>query len=168
MKQMIRRWVALMLSFVLCIAGLMITKTTNVYAITQSEFDQKLSSLRSEYPNYSVWDGSFDGGTQCYGFANMIGNKVFGSTPSKSWTIVYSIDNVKPGDVVQYGNPNNGYGHTIFVTGVSGNTITYLDCNGNGNYSSKSVDWPIVCDQAQRGANHHSFLIFQPNQRLVF
>ena len=131
----IRNFIVLMLSVILCMTGLTITSAQEVYAITQSEFDQKLNALRSEYPNYSKWTGSFNGGISCFGFANMIGNKVFGSTPSKSWTIVYSIDNVKPGDVVQYGNPNNGYGHTIFVTGVSGNTITYLDCNGNGNYS---------------------------------
>ena len=29
---------------------------------TQSEFDQKLSQLRSKYPNYSVWNDWFDGG----------------------------------------------------------------------------------------------------------
>ena len=131
----IRNFIVLMLSVILCMTGLTITSAKEVYAITQSEFDQKLNALRSEYPNYSTWTGSFNDGISCFGFANMIGNKVFGSIPSKSWTRVYSIDNVKPGDVVQYGNPNNGYGHTIFVTGVSGNTITYLDCNGNGNYS---------------------------------
>ena len=105
-------------------------------AITQSEFDSKLSSLRSTYPNYSTWNDRFDGGTQCFGFARLIAYNVFGSHVP-SWTKLYSISEVKAGDVVQYGN-TMGSGHTIFVTSVSGDTITFVDCNGNGNYSGGS------------------------------
>ena len=43
-------------------------------------------------------------------------------------------DEVKVGDLIQYGN-TSGSGHTVFVTNISGNTITFVDCNGNGNYS---------------------------------
>ena len=80
--------------------------------------------------------GSFDGGSQCYGFARLVGYNVFGSYPS-SWSRVYSISNVKKGDILQYGN-TSGNGHTVFVTNVSGDTITFVDCNGNGNYSGSS------------------------------
>jgi len=105
----------------------------SVLAISQSEFDQKISQLRSKYKNYDVWNGSFDGGTQCFGFARLMGYEVFGSKPS-TWGRSNSISGVKAGDLIQYGN-TSGQGHTVFVTSVSGNTITFVDCNGNGNYS---------------------------------
>ena len=135
-RKISRNIVGVIFSIIICITGIALSCTNKVYAVTQSDFDQKMSSLRSKYPNYSTWTGTFNGGKQCYGFAHMIGNDVFGSLPS-SWTKIYSIDSVKVGDLVQYGN-TSGSGHTIFVTGVSGNTITFLDCNGNGNYSGGS------------------------------
>ena len=105
----------------------------DVFAITQSEFDQRLTKLSSKYKNYSVWNGTFDGGKQCFGFARLIGYEVFGSKAS-TWGKSYDINSVKSGDIVQYGN-TSGQGHTIFVTSVSGDRITFVDCNGNGNYS---------------------------------
>lgn len=102
--------------------------------ISQSEFNNKLNELRVVIPNYSVWNDWFDGGHQCFGFARLIGYNVFGSMPS-TWGKTYSINDVKAGDLVQYGN-TSGSGHTIFVTNVSGDTITFVDCNGNGNYSN--------------------------------
>ena len=102
-------------------------------AITQSEFDNRLNNLRNQYPNYSTWYDSFDGGTQCFGFARLVAYNVFGSHV-RDWEVSYSIDGVKAGDVLQYGN-TSGSGHTVFVTSVSGDTITFVDCNGNGNYS---------------------------------
>lgn len=102
-------------------------------ALTQSEFDNKLNYLRSKYPNYSTWYDSFDGGTQCFGFARLMGYEVFGSYPS-TWSVSYDFNSVKTGDIVRYGNNGSG-GHSIFVTNVSGSTISFVDCNGNGNYS---------------------------------
>lgn len=102
-------------------------------ALTRSEFDNKLNNLRSKYPNYSTWYESFDGGSECFGFARLMGYEVFGSYPS-SWEVSRDFNSVKVGDIVRYGNNGNG-GHSIFVTNVSGNTITFVDCNGNGNYS---------------------------------
>ncbi|MBQ6708244.1 MAG: CHAP domain-containing protein, partial [Clostridia bacterium] len=90
-------------------------------AITQSEFDAKLNSLRSTYPNYSTWTGRYAGGSQCWGFARLVADNVFGGSHS-SWPTVYSISGVKAGDILQYGN-TSGSGHTVFVTSVSGNTI---------------------------------------------
>ena len=107
--------------------------TVTTFAITQSDFNSKLASLRNQYPNYSVWNDYFDGGHQCWGFARLIAFNVYGSHVDQ-WPKVYTMSGVKAGDVIQYGN-ESGSGHTIFVTSVSGNTITYVDCNGNGNYS---------------------------------
>ncbi len=107
-----------------------------VNAVTESEFNSKLNNLRTEYPDYSTWYDSFDGGTQCFGFARLMAYEVFG-TYASSWSVDYSISAVKPGDVLQYG-PTTGSGHTVFVTAVSGDTITFVDCNGNGNYSGST------------------------------
>lgn len=106
---------------------------TEVWAVSESQFDSKMSELKGQYPNYSCWNDRFDNGSECWGFANMLGYKVFGTKPS-TWKKVYSINNVKKGDLIQYGS-TNGSGHTVFVTSVSGDTITFVDCNGNGNYS---------------------------------
>lgn len=135
MSKRIKKSLSVFLSAVILI-GIFVVMPISASAITQSEFDNKLNSLRSQYPNYSTWYGSFDGGSQCYGFARLVGYNVFGSYPS-SWSRVYSISNVKKGDILQYGN-TSGNGHTVFVTNVSGDTITFVDCNGNGNYSGSS------------------------------
>ena len=110
-----------------------IMPSTEVWAVSESQFDSKMSELKGQYPNYSCWNDRFDNGSECWGFADMLGYKVFGTKPS-TWKKVYSINNVKKGDLIQYGS-TNGSGHTIFVTSVSGDTITFVDCNGNGNYS---------------------------------
>lgn len=135
MTKHIKKSLSVFLSAVILI-GIFAVMPISASAITQSEFDNKLNSLRSQYPNYSTWYGSFDGGSQCYGFARLVGYNVFGLYPS-SWSRVYSISNVKKGDILQYGN-TSGNGHTVFVTNVSGDTITFVDCNGNGNYSGSS------------------------------
>ena len=129
--------------------------------ISQSEFNNKLNELRGRYPNYSVWNDWFDGGHQCFGFARLIGYNVFGSMPS-TWGKTYSINDVKAGDLVQYGN-TSGSGHTIFVTNVSGDTITFVDCNGNGNYSngtkvrSNGVKWDNTIKKGAKIWNKYSF-----------
>lgn len=130
-------------------------------AISQSEFDSKLNTLRSQYPNYSTWNDWFDGGHQCFGFARLIGYNVFGTKPS-TWSQDSNFDHVKAGDLIQYGN-TSGQGHTVFVTAVSGNTITFVDCNGNGNYSggtkvrSNGVKWDNTIQKGAKIWNKYSF-----------
>lgn len=78
--------------------------------------------------DYSGWCGcnSFGSSIQCFGFANKLAYDAYGSYYT-SWSKT-TLNNLKPGDVIRY--KNNG--HSIFVTGVSGNTITYGDCNSDG------------------------------------
>ncbi len=79
---------------------------------------------------YNGWCGcnSFNNQSiQCFGFAEKLGYDVFGTNP-RSWAKTYSISNVQAGDIIRY--KNNG--HSIFVTNVSGNSITYADCNSDG------------------------------------
>lgn len=157
-----KKIISVMLSINIAVLLFVFSATFSVGAITQSEFDSKINSLRSQYPNYSTWaNQSFDGGTECYGFARLIGYNVFGSYPS-SWSKVYSIDNVKKGDILQYGN-TSGSGHTVFVTNVSGDTITFVDCNGNGNYSGSSyvrycgIKWDNTISKYGKMFNKYSF-----------
>lgn len=84
MSKHIKKSLSVFLSAVILI-GIFVVMPISASAITQSEFDNKLNSLRSQYPNYSTWYGSFDGGSQCYGFARLVGYNVFGSYPS-SWS----------------------------------------------------------------------------------
>ena len=69
---------------------------------------------------------SFSSSIQCMGFANKLAYDAFGSS-YKSWSKT-TLSNLKPGDVIRY--KNNG--HSIFVTAVNGDTITYGDCNSDG------------------------------------
>lgn len=131
MKQKLRKITSVLLAMIMISVIAMSSITAS--ALNQSEFDSKLNSLRSKYPNYSTWYSSFDGGSQCFGFARLMGYEVFGSYPS-TWSVSYDFNSVKAGDIVRYGNNGSG-GHSIFVTSVSGSTITFVDCNGNGNYS---------------------------------
>ena len=104
-------------------------------AMTQSEFNSKITTQKALYPHGSRWTSSFDGGIQCFGFAHMLAYNVFG-TKAKTWAKVYSLNNVKAGDVVQFGN-TSGSGHTVFVLSVSGDTVTYADCNSDYNCTVK-------------------------------
>lgn len=78
--------------------------------------------------DYSGWCGcnSFGSSIQCFGFANKLAYDAFGSTYT-SWGRG-SLNSLKPGDVIRY--KNNG--HSIFVTGVSGDIVTFGDCNSDG------------------------------------
>ena len=48
-------------------------------------------------------------------------------------TVISNLDNVKPGDILRFGRP-----HSIMVTAVNGNEITYVDCNWVG---KNTVKW---------------------------
>ena len=97
-------------------------------AMTRSEFNAKLDNLRQTY-YHGKQQSTYEEGSTCFGYAYMIAKSVFG-TSARTWATAYDLNNVKPGDVVQYGN-TTGNGHTIFVTNVSGDTITYTDCNSD-------------------------------------
>lgn len=83
---------------------------------------------------------SFNGmAIQCMGFAEKLGYDVFGTNPRTQWTKSYNLANIKAGDIVRYKT------HSIFVTKVSGNTITYADCNSDGHCR---IRWDAVIQRA--------------------
>ncbi len=90
--------------------------------------------------NAFVYNGS-EIGWQCFGFALQLGYDAYGSNP-KSWGRAYDLDNIKPGDIINY----NGEGHTVFVIDVSGDTVTFAECN----YGSRCIiSWKRCLKKSQ-------------------
>lgn len=70
---------------------------------------------------------SFNGvAIQCMGFAEKLGFDLFGTNPRTQWSKSYNTSDIRAGDIVRYQY------HSIFVTKVSGDTVTYADCNSDG------------------------------------
>ncbi len=76
----------------------------------------------------------FGGDVQCVGFANRLIYEAYGTESYEQWETT-SLDNLKPGDVIRYKMDM----HTIFVTSVDGEKVTYSDCNGN--FSDCQIKW---------------------------
>lgn len=115
----------------------------------------KLDSFIEEYPNGSRWTGSFIGGIQCYGFAQMAVYEIFGKTSSgayRDWTYAgtgrvgmeiigsitsFSSANVKSllskakcGDILQFNTPKQ---HTMIIYAVESDGVRVYDCNWDNN-----------------------------------
>lgn len=76
---------------------------------------------------------SFGGAIQCYGFARKLGYDYYGTMPT-TWEKVYNLNSLKAGDIIRYS------GHSVWVTAVNGNTVTYADCNSD--YKCK-IRWNV-------------------------
>ncbi len=74
---------------------------------------------------------SYDGmAIQCMGFAYQLASLAYDCDPRGEWSANYNtsaLNKLKAGDIVRY--KNNG--HSIFIIGVSGDTVTYADCNSD-------------------------------------
>lgn len=65
---------------------------------------------------------------QCMGFAYQLAALAYGDDPYTARTTdknVSALDSLKPGDIVRY----RWNGHSIFVTAVEGDTVTFADAN---------------------------------------
>lgn len=71
---------------------------------------------------------------QCMGYAEKLGYDSTGYNPRnntngwQTYTNSSALDSLKAGDIVRYKSDK----HSIFVTDVNGNTVTYTDCNSDG------------------------------------
>ncbi len=107
-------------------------------SVSLAQFNSRLKSFKKErYANGSTYidNPKKTGGYQCFGFANELALYIFGSYPTnsmaantvnKGWTRTYggkAVDNLCVGDIVRYGY------HSIFITGIDGDTITYCQAN---------------------------------------
>ena len=84
---------------------------------------------------------------QCMGYAEKIGYDITGYNPRNNahgWSTsknVSALDSLKPGDIVRYKND----GHSIYVLGVDGNTVTYTDCNSDGHCK---IRWDVTISKS--------------------
>lgn len=131
-KRIISLFLAMLMLFSVLPAGTMTASAMDV-----STFNAKVEAFKSRYPNNSTYvnNPSATGGYQCFGYANEIAKYIFGSFPTSSmaattvnsgWTRTYgggAVDNLCVGDIVRY------HYHSIFITGINGNTIYYCQAN---------------------------------------
>ena len=110
----------------------------NAANVDTAEFNSKLASFKAEkYAHNSIYQNnpSLTGGYECFGYANELAIYIWDSYPTKSmsaagvndgWSITYggaAVDNLCVGDVVRY------WYHSIFITGIDGDTIYYCHAN---------------------------------------
>lgn len=117
-------------------------------SINLTHFNSKLNQFKKEeYAHNSIYvdDPANTGGYECFGFANELAKYIFGSYPTNSmsaatvnskWQVTYggnAVDNLSIGDIVRYGY------HSIFITGINGDTIYY--CQANVPYGTNKVTY---------------------------
>lgn len=148
---------------ILSLVLVLITVSTIAPAVnfTASAAQMTLAEMQKKYPHGKYWNGkdpesytstpcthhknqcSYDGSCgcatyknyaiQCMGFAFQLAYTAYGGEPYIEWEVDYNatsaLKNLKPGDVIRY----NYNGHSAFVYGVSGDTVTFADCNYQNN-----------------------------------
>lgn len=130
-----------------------------------------LEELKEKFPHGMFWNGpnpdgwttvgcthhrsgcSYDGScgcntfrgqsTQCMGFAEKLAYDASGYNPRKNengwytYTGLSALNHVKPGDIIR------SRGHSVYVIDVQGTTITFADCNYDGNCN---IRWDVTKD----------------------
>ncbi len=147
-----KRMVSLILTLLMIVSMIPLSTITSGAA---GGVKKKLDSFITSYPSGSRWTGSFDGGSQCYGFGKMVVYNLFGKNSSgvyRSWTYAgvstsgmnvigsvtsFSSANVKSllskakcGDILQF---NTTKQHTMVVYSVDSGGVTVYDCNWDNN-----------------------------------
>lgn len=139
MKKMFSLFMAVAI-FVMVIPQLGIS--ASAASLTQAQVEERMASVRKQYEgkrNRAWYVNGLYVGSQCHGYARWLSWKIwdvdFQNGNGKNWSRYSSsyIDNIAPGDVVRYHRANVSYNHTIFITGVQGDTIYFTDCNSDGN-----------------------------------
>lgn len=108
----------------------------------------KCASHSTSYTVGSYDCNVFDGGLQCCGFARKLGYDAYGSRVT-SWYHDGPVSSIKAGDVLHYyGNgADASAGHWVFVTAVSGTTVTVGECNIGTDYCR--IRWGHTYDMSQ-------------------
>lgn len=114
---------------------------------SETEFSSKLNSLRSKYPDGSVWEGVYyEYGVAkawtCFAYAVQMQYEIFGVRYiadriyeyidyDRSGIIDSSGNGIHAGDIVRI----NGDSHSIFITEVTSDGYYFTDGNGTGIYN---------------------------------
>ena len=162
-----KRWLAVALCMVLAAAMLPLWSVAAADTLT-------VAQLREKYPHGAYWNhtkggsedytwnpcthhgncayngscgcNSYNGvAIQCMGFAYQVTQLAYGGNPRGEWPTDYdssALDTLKAGDIVRYGNNT----HSIWVTAVEGDTVTYADVNGDGHCK---IQWDRTVTKAK-------------------
>lgn len=121
--------------------------STDASALSNSQITAELDNIKAnEWPTNSYYTGSFGGGWQCYAFARLLANEIFGSYPwncsaysdgyvdANGWRLVTGNSlnsiSIEPGDIIEV-RPSTGSDHTAIVWKLSGDTIYVGECWGS-------------------------------------
>lgn len=115
------------------------TAATGWTLVSETAFLGKLNTLRSKYPDGSVWEGVYyeDGSAKawtCFAYAVQMLYEVFGARyyANRIYDYIdYSYDNICAGDIVRI----DGDSHSIFIIKVTGDGYYFTDGNGTGIYN---------------------------------
>jgi uncharacterized repeat protein (TIGR02543 family) len=117
--------------------------------MTTEEYNKRVAEFQSFYPDGKnclnetfTYNGATLGWT-CHGYARKATGYIFGvecKNGTASGWVRYNatstnsqINNLSIGDLVRFRSySGSAFDHTIFITNISGDTITYTECNGDG------------------------------------
>lgn len=134
--------------------------SVNATAISASEMAQKFDALKKSYQDKTYWNEVYNGAQQCMGFALLVDDYLFGEDArSLNWVVHGDVSQLHVGDHVRFNNISCD--HSIVVSNIVGDTVYYVDCNGN---SDNLVYWRSTTKQ-QIAAWIARYPLFDGNQR---
>lgn len=86
-----------------------------------------MEQLKQMYPAGSCWNGYWEGGIECVGYALKLCYLYNNCVSTYTYGISHSINDIKVGTMIRY--KLGSYDHSIFVTKIEGNTVYYSDAN---------------------------------------
>lgn len=117
----------------------------------------KFKSLQGKYPAGTKYLKNYcsDGyeAKECHGYALQLRIDLTGKNPMKKCRKIKdrnAINNLQAGDLIRYRND----GHTILVTAVNGEDVTYTDCNWN---HDKAIRWNVHITKQKLRDNFHVY-----------
>lgn len=121
--------------------------TRDIFKEIPNDLNAKFAEAQRKYPENMNWykTDPHQHGSQCHGFALLIGTELSGVCPQCKWNKTTNksyLDQLKQGDIIRYqknsvrtGNDGKArwrVGHTIIIKQVNGNHIIFADCNKSG------------------------------------
>lgn len=125
--------------------------------IIPNDLAAKFKSLQGKYPAGTKYLKNYcsDGykAKECHGYALQLRIDLTGKNPMKKCRKIKdrnAINNLQAGDLIRYRND----GHTILVTAVNGEDVTYTDCNWN---HDKAIRWNVHITKQKLRDNFHVY-----------
>lgn len=125
--------------------------------IIPNDLAAKFKSLQGKYPAGTKYLENYcsDGyrAKECHGYALQLRIDLTGKNPMKKCRKIKdrnAINNLQAGDLIRYRND----GHTILVTAVNGEDVTYTDCNWN---HDKAIRWNVHITKQKLRDNFHVY-----------